>query len=428
MSNKKPVIFNSANYQTSALTVQQANKLYYQKGQANLNVTGNETVQNETVYGNLNTNTLNASGSVTLGSTNSNHVINGNVSISALPITTTDLSTSITNNNSLVTKKYVDNSVSNTSLLSSANTFTGINTFSNDLIRQNSFSATANNFNFSCQPQVSLTSYQTTSGSSANTLTTKSYVDNSISAVLPIKSDTIIYGQQAYLTQSGSNYILTSPNLGTSTTSNTTGFNIDFYLNFPATSNNGVITPFTNCATFEFNYYQYQPATVNLVSGFVSSTGNTATFNRQIASSEIGSQVGIFGFTTINAVFNLAIKNGNVLVYAPIQTKAIWTNPTTTNGAQSGVQFTNNYGSNANLMKYYPIFFTYVNDSKIKISVQFPNQQNNPGTSYWVSNLGFSAKINNSNIMNSSNFVNGLSTLPSTNSNTNSGGAFFSVS
>ena len=67
----------------------------------------------------------------------------------------------------VVNKAYVDNSISNIpSLLTTNNTFSGYNTFTNDLTRQNSFSATANNFNFSCQPQVLSSTYQTTSGSS----------------------------------------------------------------------------------------------------------------------------------------------------------------------------------------------------------------------------------------------------------------------
>ncbi len=105
-------IFNIAlqNSSKKYITVEEANKLFYNKTVPNLVVNGTEYVQNEvvyndqTVYGNMSIATLEASGSVTLGSFNSNHSISGALNISNIPRLTTlqipqddrDLATTLT--------------------------------------------------------------------------------------------------------------------------------------------------------------------------------------------------------------------------------------------------------------------------------------------------------------------------------------------
>jgi hypothetical protein len=205
MSIKSLPIYNSNNFSSPTLTLEQAKALFYQKSAPTLIVQGNETVQNETVYGNVSTSTLTASNSCVLGNTTSNHSINGNIALTALPALTSTVTPS--NDLQLATKKYVDTTAASNNLLTSSNTWSGINTFNNDLIRQYCFSATASGFNFSCQPQVSSSAYQTTSGSSANALTTKSYVDSK-TVVQPAANKLIISGA---VTKDGSNnYVLPS--------------------------------------------------------------------------------------------------------------------------------------------------------------------------------------------------------------------------
>ena len=154
MTEQRPTIFNSKNFATNYLTLDKANELYFQKNTTNLVIQGNETVQNETVHGNISTSTLTSSDSVTLGAFNSNHTITGatstigtldvkdsssnsiiNASGSAialgkLPRLTTTITP--TDDKDLSTKIYVDSSISLLpNLLGSNNTWTGTNTYTN---------------------------------------------------------------------------------------------------------------------------------------------------------------------------------------------------------------------------------------------------------------------------------------------------------
>lgn len=171
-------IFNIAlqNSSKKYITVEEANKLFYNKTVPNLVVNGTEYVQNEvvyndqTVYGNMSIATLEASGSVTLGSSNSNHSISGALNISNIPrLTTLQIPT---DDRDLATKAYVDGGgIQNlTNLLSSNNTWTGTNQF-NTIPTVSSDATTSNQLTRKNYVDTAITTSTTNLKSGSNTWT-----------------------------------------------------------------------------------------------------------------------------------------------------------------------------------------------------------------------------------------------------------------
>jgi hypothetical protein len=350
----------------------------------------------------------------------------------------------LTGSKNLVTKEYADGGISG--LLQSNNSWSGTNAFNggslqlgkNDNSTINTVygpttcnsSFTVANCLIASNGSLSLSEVPTLQGNysqpTGNCLTTKAYVDS----LVPYQptSDTIIYGQQTVNYQSGGNYVVEAPYLGTSTTSNSTGTYFDFYVNFPTTSSSTpTYTLFQNNVTFDFNYWFYQPG--NITTTPVSTSNSVATFSSQILDGTIPKLTGIFGLTNIQATFNVTIRNLGVLVHSPTQSTKIWINNSTTANIQGPVIFTNNYINNSILMTYSAIQFTYINNQKFKVTVGFPNQANNPTKSYWIANLGYSAKLRASMPCTASKFAQGNPQLtPTSGVNTMSGGAWISTS
>jgi hypothetical protein len=135
-----------------------------------------------------------------------------------------------------------------------------------------------------------------------------------------------------------------------------------------------------------------------------------------------------YGF--INAKFFVCIMNGIVYAYAPFQSTTIWNNSITngimTNSSQ---QITTKYGTTPVSYSTTVINFTYTSDTKIKVDIKFPivNQSvvaNDPRQAGWISSYNASVKLSSSNPASStSNFF----ITPNTNSNSNSGGAYLSI-
>jgi hypothetical protein len=124
----------------------------------------------------------------------------------------------------------------------------------------------------------------------------------------------------------------------------------------------------------------------------------------------------------------VVIRNGGVLVHAPVQATKLWNNNTNTANSQAPVIFKNNYINTSTIMSYYPIQFFYINDQKFEVRVGFPRMDNNPSKSYSMAILGFSAKLIASNPCTSANLPNGIAiATPSTQSNSMSGGAWIST-
>lgn len=342
-----------------------------------------------------------------------NLLLHGTTIMDNMPSTATDVTASITSNNQLTNKKYVDNSITN--LKAATNTFSGANTFSNTLTVSGCMTASNGSLSLAEVPTLQGNYSQPT----GNCLTTKAYVDSLVPYVPT--PDTVVFGQQVVQYQSGANYVLQAPNLGSATASNNTGTYYDFYINFPSTS--GSYTLFQNNATFDFNYWWYQSSSMT---GYASASANTVTYNSARTNSNIGNTVGIFGLKIVNATFNVTIRAGAVLVYAPVQTAQIWTNPSTSSSTQGPVLFSNNYNTNSITMTYNPIQFTYINDSKIKVTVGYPCQENSPSKSYWISNLGFNAALKGSMPCNSTTFGSAVYAVPNATVNSLNGGAWLS--
>jgi hypothetical protein len=352
-------------------------------------------------------------GSLQLGKNDNTTAVSayGNITVQS-GSTLTDNGTVVLNGNNQIGKS--DNS--------STNTIYGPTTCNNNFTVANCLSASTGSLSLSQVPVLQGNYSQPT----GNALTTKAYVDS----LIPYQptSDTIIYGQQTVNYQSGGNYVIEAPYLGTSTTSNATGTYFDFYVNFPLTSSSTpTYTLYQNNVTFDFNYWFYQPG--NITTTPVSTNNNTATYSSQVFDGTIPKLTGIFGLTNIQATFNVTIRNLALLVHSPTQSTKIWINNTTTSNVQGPVVFTNNYINNSILMTYSAIQFTYINNQKFKVTVGFPNQANNCTKSYWIANLGYSAKLRSSMPCTSSNFAQGNpQLLPNSGVNTNSGGAWISTS
>jgi hypothetical protein len=165
LNQQKPTIYNSNNYSTNsgALTLAQANNLFYSKSSPNLVVSGTVTATNETVFGSISASTLSTTGAVNFGANNTTHTINGTIaSKGALNVNDTSgnaiisasssglslgklprMATTITptNANDLVTKGYSDGNMLDIRPMN--NTFTGTNTF--NICPQTSATAINNN-------------------------------------------------------------------------------------------------------------------------------------------------------------------------------------------------------------------------------------------------------------------------------------------
>lgn len=254
---------------------------------------------------------------------------------------------------------------------------------------------------------------------------TKKYTDDlissSLNSIVSDKSDTICYGQQvAEYPTVGGGFTIEAPTLGVATTTNTTGYNLPFTINFPSTSDNAYL--FQNSVMFDFNYYFYKG---QAITGTTSASTNKAFVSTLYDNSAFTSLTGTSGLTDISARFSVTIKNGDLLVHCVQQTTNIWVNPTTTSNTQSSVAFVSLY-NNSQSMTYNVINFVYVNAKSFQVFVGYPNQFNNPTVSGWIANLGFSCKLLSSNPCTSVAFRNVLPlTTPNILSNTLTGGAFF---
>jgi hypothetical protein len=362
---------------------------------------------------------------------------------------------SLSNSKHLITKEYADGGISG--LLATNNTWSGTNTFNagalqlgksdnstvvnlagtvtvpsggslalnapttcnNTLTVSNAFTASSSGISLSMVPTLQGNYSQPT----GNALATKAYVDG-LTAALP---DTIQYGQTTTVRLNGSVYTVEAPYLGTSTTANSTGTYITFYINFPVTyTGTPTYTVLQNCVTLDLNYWWYQNLAMTSSTG---SSNNWAYFATNRTNANLTLSTGRAGMNNLVASFHVSIRNGALLVYAPVQPTAIWTNPTLTSGTQGPIQFTNSYSASNTAMRYYPINFTYVNDQKIKVEIGYPNQENNPTKSWWISNLGFTAKLTGSMPGTTDNFPQGNPLLtPNSGTNTNSGAAWISTS
>jgi hypothetical protein len=362
----------------------------------------------------------------------------------------------LNNSKHLVSKEYVDGGLNG--LLATNNTWSGTNTFNGGALQLgksdnstvvavagavtvpsggsltvnsgttcNGGLTVANAFTASSSG-ISLSSVPTLQGNYSqpigNSLATKTYVDG----LMPALPDMITFGLTTTVRASGGNYIVETPSLGSSVASNSIGTYFSFYINFPQTSSNGqpTYTVLQNCVTFDLNYWLYQNLSMT---GSLSSGAGQATFSGSKTNANLPNAIGSIGLINVNAKFHVSIRNGALLVYAPMQPVAIWNNPSTTSNAQSPIQFTNSYGSGNNQMKYYPIQFAYVNDQKIQVTVGYPNQDNNPTKAYWISNLGFTAQLRGSMPGTTNNFPQGTPlTVPNAGTNTNSGAAWITTS
>jgi hypothetical protein len=334
----------------------------------------------------------------------------------------------ITGAKQLVSKEFVDASI--VGLKASTNNWTGSNSFVAGVLQLGKSDNTTaiSVYGTATFDKMPITSTDLTSTiTDDKNFTNKKYVDNKVDSSIPYQPlpDSISYGQQAISYQNGGNWVLQYPNLGSGSTTNSTGTYISFYVNFPLTANNQTLLQ--NNVTFDFSHWFYQPATYTTQTP-ISTSQNIATYSSEVSDSSIPKLVGVFGLSSCQTTFNVVIRNGGVLVHAPVQATKLWNNNTNTANSQAPVIFKNNYINTSTIMSYYPIQFFYINDQKFEVRVGFPRMDNNPSKSYSMAILGFSAKLIASNPCTSANLPNGIAiATPSTQSNSMSGGAWIST-
>jgi hypothetical protein len=425
-------IYNSQSFPTDNLTIEQANQLYYQKKSPNLIVNGDETVANETVYGTLTAGLINCTNAIVAGQNNSSHSLqgtltvantcqvgNGIISLSLLPRLASTIAP--TDSKDLSTKKYTDDSIA--AVLASNNTYTGTNTFNSNVTVANTFTASSSAISLTLLPRLQ----SVIEPSDDNDLSTKKYTDDSINAVVPISSDCVVMGVHtfSYYNSFGSNYYFVSPPPQNA---------FQFYINFPIASAGTYYAP---SVSFSFKYYYTQATAIS--SGFISAVGSGSSQTYTSATLLSSSLITPINTSTIqsqfetDASFLVSLFGGSVITKSPIQTTTVWTNPSsTTSTTGSSVTISTKYGSTPVTYSVSPISFTYVNASKCRVDIKFPvinntNIANDPRQSGWISSIGFSAKLDAS-APNSNTLLTSLVTTPSNKTNSNSGGAYLTIS
>lgn len=345
------------------------------------------------------------------------------ITMSQLPILTSQIVP--TDNKHFSTKKYADDSITN--LLGANNTFTGTNTFASvsaTSVSTPTFTASSSLIAFNPLPIGN--SYVTPTDNKQ--LIQKQYVDTSVSAVVSnnntwsgtnnftqVPTCTAIptninglanklyvdnrtfsfyYGQCTYTSASGDSsfpYQINAPNLGTSTTANSTGFSQVVYLNAPSSLTSGVNTlTGQNQIILQIAYNYLIGATMT---GGVSLTGGSNTTSNVLkrATTYLTSEFGATPTSSKNSIaqFNIFMIPNGALTASPISQSTV-----------INTAISNTYGGQT--MTFTPVQFQYISNSKLKITIQFPNQMNSPAVSGWIASCGFSALLLNSYDTNSS--------------------------
>ena len=197
-------------------------------------------------------------------------------------------------------------------------------------------------------------------------------------------------------------YYLQAPNLGTQTTTNSTGYYVTCYLNAPS----GLTGPGNTNVQIQFSYSYTNGLPITGAYSGVSTAALPASGSNLIKratpflSTEFSAPNS--GMICSQAFFNLMLLPGattlttpKLNVNSPTATTAVWTNSTNnlTNYSSNPKVFTNNYSSNAVSMTFNPIQFSVVSQNRIQIKVGFPAQLNSPAVPYWISQASFGLQV-----------------------------------
>lgn len=394
------------------------------------------------------------SGSLTLGNGGTAIAIHGNATYDNLPVTGTDLSGSVNNNNQLIPKKYADGLI--TTLKSSTNTYTGQNIFNNDVVLGNtsglnnisqygnslvhgpavfdSLPATGTDLSGSVTDDKQLapkkyvdtkansilSNNNTFSGNnsftgssmvlslvptlaanysqpSGNALSTKTYVDSTVGIVTQSSYHLGLATTQSFISTV---WAVKAPNLGTGSTATTTPNLLDtFYLNF---SRNNSFGP--NSCILEFAYYLHQNVAVSTANGAYTNGsvggGNQNQITRsspQFQTSDFSLFPGYSGSTSaapltpIFATIQVSMMNLSGLIIKPLMANI---NVVSSAGASTTTTYANTtIKYNGVSIAFTPIVLTYVSQNKVQVRIYSPKMDNCPGVSGFVSNLGCSLTI-----------------------------------
>jgi hypothetical protein len=478
MTTRLP-IYNRSSFSsgTDNLTLDQANTLFCQKNPTSLIVSGSLTAGSETVVGELEAASANITSNLVAGQSDSIHSISGQSTFNSPILYHSSIGVGqLSNSKHLVTKEYADGGLSG--LLQTNNTWTGTNAFvagSLQLGKNDNTTAVSAYGNITVQSGSTLTDNGSvvlngnnqigkSDNSSTNTiygpttcnnnftvancmnasagvltlsqvpvlqgnysqpggasLATKAYVDQQLGL-----TDTICYGQQAFSYFNGTNYTLEAPNLGTTTTTNSTGSYKTFFINFPTTSiynkpsvGNITTTPLHHGAILDINYWIQQ---MNAVTGSSSNTNNTAIYS----SAPTNGNIPVFSTSnytkSFSSTFIIGIQNGALTVYCPSQSITVWNNTGQGTGTAISVLY-----DTSQIMSFLAVSFFFSDDSKIQVRIGFPNMRNNPTKTGWIANCGFTAKLRGSMPCTSAVFVQDeIIATPSQYVNSTNGGAYLS--
>ena len=254
----------------------------------------------------------------------------GVLTLNTIPITNTDLTSSITNNNNLTTKKYVDNAITN----SSSNSFSTLNLNEFYLCQ---YSITYNNGLIA--PYLGTS---TTANSTTNYLSILYCNFNTNNSTLTSNSCILEFNYQycSNMTVPGSTYNSANKNSITASSPTYTQSSIQL----------GASMPFSTSCMFQI-------------------TINTNSTYPTLVVQAIQQTTSIWNNPTIST--STTASTGLVV------------------GSAKAVAHT----YNALVYNFYPITFAYTNANKFKITIGVPDCENQPARNGWWSNMSASVKV-----------------------------------
>jgi len=222
--------------------------------------------------------------------------------------------------------------------------------------------------------------------SHAQDLCSKSYVDAQDSL---LSSDLTSYriSLRSTLSMDGPQNVLTSPALGTSITTNSTGVALaSIYCNLPPVAGTESINTFT----FQFNYsYTVGKIISDALTKSTNSVERGTPFTSDLQAAAITGHI-----VSSSCVFTVSLLPGGLsgatstklIATGPLQTRSIWNNT-----SNVPVVWQNTYGTA--IMSWTPLFLGYSTQNKVLIQILGPNQANRANQVGWISNLSASIQL-----------------------------------